>query len=222
MVETAIAADTARHAIENQVFFSGKFYFVFTILMFSAACAGSFISEFFRTRLKALAFKTGLTAAGPRLVTAPAGGEKDKSETAGEDWALKEFRTLRRFKLEELLTALFEIDFWLSRERDALIFKTPANTVPSPINTIHLIPSLYFPELEPAAMAVVDAYRNHLDWIASIQEQLQAAEKETDRTAVLVHYNRQYQENCQPLFRAIKSMEDKARSVMKNVIGMEF
>ena len=44
-MNAAMASETARQVIDSQIFFSGKFYFVFTVLMFSAACAGSFVSE---------------------------------------------------------------------------------------------------------------------------------------------------------------------------------
>lgn len=223
-MDAAIASETAKQAIENQVFFNGKFYFVFMILVFSAACAGSFFGEFFRGRIKAFALKTGFDITPPRRQNVSGTAEMDKgtASSASEDWALKEFKTLRRYKLEELLTALFEIDYWLSKERDALIFRTAANTDPSPINTIHLISSLYFPELLAEAKAVVGAYRDHMDWIIGMQEKLQSIKKETEHTDMLLNYKKQYSDNGQPLSRAIKTLEDKARSVMKNVIGMDF
>jgi len=221
-MDAAIASETAKQAIENQVFFNGKFYFVFMILVFSAACAGSFFGEFFRGRIKAFAVKTGFVITPSRHQNVSETAERNKGQGPTEDWALKEFKTLRRYKLEELLTALFEIDYWLNKERDALIFRTAANTDPSPINTIHLISSLYFPELLAEAKAVVGAYRDHMDWIIGMQEKLQSIKKETEHTDMLLNYNKQYQDNGQPLSRAIKALEDKARSVMKNVIGMDF
>jgi hypothetical protein len=221
-MNTAVAYETARQMIDSQVFFSGKFYFVFTVLMFSAACAGSFISEFFRGRIRMFAFKTRYGVIPHRREEAPPADVDDKSRAERKDWALREYNTLRRYKLEELLTALFELDHWLERERDVMIFRPSAETAPPPINTIHLIASLYFPELDVEAVAVVGAYRDHVAWIEEFREKLEAAPRGPEHEAILAVYDMQYCENGQPLAAAVKALEEKARLVMKNVIGMGF
>lgn len=110
---------------------------------------------YFNRRLSSFASKTGeieaitskfeqLTA---QLKSNTETVEGVRTEIAHGDWVAREWKALRRQKLEQLLENVFAITGWQEVYRLEKIFQSKISAGDSPITKIELIGLLYFPEL---------------------------------------------------------------------------
>jgi hypothetical protein len=79
--------------------------------------------------------------------------------------AEREFRRDRREKLERLVLAAYELDVWLKREENFILFRGTENLETCPLAVVETGASLFFPELDKEAQtlsATVKAYRKWL------------------------------------------------------------
>jgi hypothetical protein len=86
-----------------------------------AAGAGAFFGEYFKTRGKHLATKADFDALQKQLRANTELVETIKAEVGQRDWARREWTNLRRIKLEALLAAVDNCEFYLERYRGAAI-----------------------------------------------------------------------------------------------------
>jgi hypothetical protein len=71
----------------------------------------------------------------------------------------------KREKLENLVSAIFDLEPWLKKEENCYLFSQPENLEPSPTARITTIAVLYFPDMESDAaelMAATDDHRSQL------------------------------------------------------------
>jgi hypothetical protein len=121
------------------------------LLMLAIATVGFFLAYHIRSFAK----RTGEITANEakfeelqrqlRLTTTAT--EEIKLALNHEDWITREWRTLRRTKLEELLQAIYEVGHWQLVNRDVILFNSERDPGPSPITSVRLLSTLYFPEL---------------------------------------------------------------------------
>ena len=106
--------------------------------------------------------------------------ETIKAEIAHGDWATREWKTLRRLKLEELLQAMLEQKNWGDVYSSELIFGNSIKAGPPPVNNVELIGLLYFPELENEIFTYCQAHQElkilTLEYSASIAGEISKAE----------------------------------------------
>lgn len=110
---------------------------------------------YFSSRLSAFASKTGeieaittkfdqLTA---QLKANTETVESVRTEIAHGDWVAREWKTLRRQKLEQLLENVLATKEWQEAYRSETVFQSKISAGVSPVAQIELIGLLYFPEL---------------------------------------------------------------------------
>lgn len=73
---------------------------------------------------------------------------KVNAAVSHDDWVLREWKVLRRTKLETLLTKVFEVHPWQSDHVRKELFDRELDPGQSPVSQIQLITLLYFPELK--------------------------------------------------------------------------
>lgn len=140
----------------------------------------AFVLFYFNRRLASYASKTGEIAAitgqfealTKQLKANTHTVEIVKAEIAHGDWATREWKTLRRLKLEELLQAMLEQNNWSDVYGSELIFGDSIKAGPPPVNNVELIGLLYFPELDNEIFAYCQAHQKlkilTLDYSAKI------------------------------------------------------
>ncbi|BAV32928.1 hypothetical protein SCL_0606 [Sulfuricaulis limicola] len=76
---------------------------------------------------------------------------------------------VEREKLENLVSAIFDLELWLKKEENCYLFSHPENLEPSPAARITTIAVLYFPDMEPAAAQLMVATDNHRSLLMDIR-----------------------------------------------------
>lgn len=84
--------------------------------------------------------------------------EKVKVEIAHGDWAVREWKTVRRVKLELLLENVYKDEEWRSTFSSQRIYKGKVDPGGSPIPQIKIIGLLYFPELSVVVREFCEAH----------------------------------------------------------------
>ncbi len=80
----------------------------------------------------------------------------------------REHKKLMREKAEEMLQGLYEHRDWYDAQRNAMLFRNVDFDVPSPLDRVHAIQYLYFPELTQAIKVLNQRF---MDLQSSLYEQ---------------------------------------------------
>jgi hypothetical protein len=120
----------------------------------------------------------------------------------GNDLALK------RDKLEELMTAVYELLFWLDREKSARLFNAPVRPEEAPVKKVMALARLYFPELAGAATTLYSVYSRVMIGLLRCELFLAQAEgDENRRREILGEWQKQYLALLSELSEATRAME---------------
>jgi hypothetical protein len=161
--------------------------------------------------------------------------ETVKTEIAHGDWAAREWKTLRRTKLEQLLEKTNEMKAWQMLFQSERIFDSKITAGMSPEPQVELIGLLYFPELRESLYSFC---RTHdeiviliLNWakeLATPQAQMNAALAQKDSPALvkasseMIELRGKYFEEMKVIYQrqleAKSELEKKAKEVFHNIV----
>lgn len=114
-----------------------------------AAAIGAFLGKYLGKKGEQLATKEDFAELTAQLHRNTALIEDVKAEVGYKDWIRKEWVTLQRIKLEELVRKLHESEDFLDRlQHHALVGKLISESTHQPVDEIASIAALYFPRLE--------------------------------------------------------------------------
>ena len=149
-------------------------YVVLVALLAVSGAVSAFVSSYLRKRAETFATKADFDELLSQMRATTEAAESVKSVIAKIDWAEREWRTLRRIKLEELIAAMHAATHWLDKEVDARLFLEPMPSDASPIWKIEALSSLYFPEIQSEASAFDLIYAQYRSWVIDVQAELSA------------------------------------------------
>jgi hypothetical protein len=128
------------------------------VLTLLAAGIGAFFGEYLRARGKHLATRADFNNLQDQLRANTELVEAIKSDVGQRDWVAREWRSLRRSKLEQLLEKKHDCDEYLDRYRDSVIDRKKFDARDE-IAALETIVDLYFPELRNEASAYISICR---------------------------------------------------------------
>ncbi|HEY6898381.1 MAG TPA: hypothetical protein VI279_14065 [Rhodocyclaceae bacterium] len=150
-------------------------YAILAALLVISGAVSAYGANYLRKRAETYATKADFDELLRQLRATTAAAESVRSEIAKADWAEREWKTLRRVKLEELLTAMHAATHHLDTEQNARFFDEELPTDASPIWKVEALSSLYFPELSLQASAFSLMFAQYRSWVIDVQAQLSTA-----------------------------------------------
>ena len=190
-------------------------YVAILCITFLSSALGFYASSYFRKtgEIAALGAKMDETMTQLKITTEVT--EAARTAIQHADWHAREWKTLRRVKLEELLSSVYQVRSELPGYYRMLLESEMLPPNQPPIWKLMALPGLYFPELLAESQAVVErtqrvvdrALRKRADHIAQLLLTCQDPEwreKERAISSTLIH----------PLDEAIKEIETKAARLM--------
>jgi len=120
------------------------------LLVAIAALSGvatAFFSSYFRRRGETYATKADFSELLAQLRETTKAAEDVRSEISHADWKSKEWKTLRRIKLEELMLFLYETRDWIADQASVKMFGSEPSSLTDQQARLDLTARLYFPEL---------------------------------------------------------------------------
>lgn len=223
-MDASTVAAIAQKIVEDQFLLNWKFYLIQLGIVLLAVAAANFLSAYFKGRGASLATKADFDELLRQLRATTETTESIRRTISHEDWSIREFKMLRRSKLEELMLALYDAHHWLAKERNASLYAEPANETADPMNRVKVIAGLYFPELHVEILQFQTAYWAYQSWANDAKAKLlplrltNPDQYVVELPLVVANYSHVYQ----PLLLATTVAEQKARVVMKEVIGVDF
>jgi len=129
----ALVREIAQQIVREQLLENWLFYGILLAVLLIGSVASAFIGSYIRKRGETYATKADLAELVAQLRATTQAAEEIKTAIAHTDWTAKEWKTIRRIKLEELVGAVYSLREWLEKETQVRIYEekpTNGNSVP--------------------------------------------------------------------------------------------
>jgi hypothetical protein len=186
-----------------------------------SAGIGAYFGEYLRTKGKNLATKEDFESLKDQLRENTELVENIKADVGQRDWAAREWRNVRRIKLEEMLTKMHDCEEFTDRFRNTCMDGNPP-TERNPIGEMETLGTLYFPELKSLVDAYGAAHRQHIIFGIELVQGLMAAG--TDSTARQTHFSKymgEFQKRTTASSVARNGLNATARQLVVQVAGID-
>ncbi|MBX3628125.1 MAG: hypothetical protein KF892_24155 [Rhizobacter sp.] len=216
----SIVREIAEQIVREQIVGNWKLYAVLGALWLVASAAGGWLSTYIKKRAETYATKADLKEVLAQLKATTEATEQVKVAISHSDWSSKEWKTLRRVKLEELLETAYSLEHWMDEQRNAWMFDAKKSEQRNPIDKLNLLGTLYFPELKDEVLAVVRTHRAaYLELIEASKKALAAGKDLAAREAVFVDFLERWQQLFAATHKSLVDLTEKAPSLLKQITG---
>ena len=163
--------EIAETVVREQLLENWKFYLLLLAITLVATVGSAFLTNYIRKRAETYASKADLLELVRQLEATTKAAEEVKTAISHADWSTREWKSLRRTKLEELLTTVYDVRHWLDVDMNVRFFNEKKTEAKSPIWKLEVVSRLYFPELHEETRELSLVYTQYTHWMLSIQEQ---------------------------------------------------
>jgi hypothetical protein len=230
----ATAHELAQQIANQAVLANFKFWLAFGCLNIAIAFVCGALTGYATKRGQNLATKADFQELLNQTKRTTTEVEAIRSDISLGEWTEKEYRSLRRVKLEELIFAAYEGTYWVKNVNNELLYQTIDDdklpeTSQSPMVKACVVSGLYFPELREAVGLVEAAHDRYLKWtqlcrIRISEAKINALRKAGDglhvhhaKMAVYEEINSELEQYYSPLLIALRALEANAYALMNNV-----
>lgn len=219
-MQEQVIREIAQQILREQFFENWMMYALLVAVAFLSSVASAYLVKYIGKRAETHATKADLEEVLRQIRKTTEVTEEVRTSISHADWVTREWKAIRRTKLEELLEHAYATDNWLYQQRGKWIFDKADNNLSSPTNRVSQLATLYFPELSVESSALVLAERNVLSWIIKTAIALNAAGKDLSvRQVVFDQAISEWEPLYTAVHKAISAIAAKAPSVMKEITG---
>lgn len=213
--------EIAEQIFREEILLNGYFYLLMFAVLLVGTIASTFITSYIRKRAETYATKADLEQLVQQLRATTKAAEEIKTAVAYSDWATREWKTLRRVKLEELVAAVYAVKDWLDKDMNVRFFKERRESDTTPTWKLELISKLYFPELSKETYALMHVYYTYTSWLIDVEQEISAAGLDLNkRKAVIAATGPEFKTHHTNLLESVTAIELKAPMVMKEIVGV--
>jgi hypothetical protein len=196
-------------------------YAVLVALVAVSGVVSAFVTTYLRKRAETFATKADFEELLLQVRASTEASESVKSAIAKSDWAEREWRTLRRTKLEELMTAMHQATHWLDKEMDARFFDEPMPTDLSPIWKVEVLSTLYFPEIQSESNAFGLEFSKYRSWVVNVHADLLAAQQDAVHRRLVFNKRLPEMKEMRPkVLASAQLLTQSASKLMREVTGV--
>ncbi len=116
----ALLKEIALQVVQQGLLSNWRFYAILLPLIFISGAAGAYLGKYFGKRGELYATKADFDEILRQLAKTTEVAEQVRSAVSHADWAAREWKTIRRIKLEELVQCAISVDEWLDYKLSAL------------------------------------------------------------------------------------------------------
>lgn len=203
--------------LSEQILHNWKFYTLMFATTSLGSIAGSFLSSYARKRGEALATKADFHHLLTQLEATTKTAEEVKAAVQHSDWLAREWKSIRRSKLEALLEATYAARHWLDSFKNRWLFSSTDEPNADPMDKVQQLAALYFPELSLQVTTLNAAHAVAKSWMLQVGQELHRAgqdlvQRQTIFDARLPDFGALYQAEL----RAISDLENAAAALMSS------
>lgn len=215
----ALIREIAQQIFHEQILLNWKFYLIFMLLILVASCGSAFVASYFKKRGETYATKADFDELLNQLKQTTKSTEEIKIAVSHADWITKEWKTLRRIKLEELMATIYELSQWLSHEHDERLFNGVKNKEISPLWKAKTISDLYFPELSSAMLLLSSTLLAFQSWSIDFQAKNHGVIDPVHLQANVNAMLTEYKMHSDKLSLAITNFASKTPHLMQEIVS---
>lgn len=181
---------------------------------------GGYLLSYSKRRGEALATKADLADVLRQLEQTTRISEEVKANISHSSWVQREWVSIRRLKLEELLSTAYALDQWLEFQKQRWVFGETIEgdeTLPQKLQSIG---TLYFPEMNVETQAVWQAFANCQMLILKLGPTAAIAKLEKNVVsykAALEAFSQGWLEQYAPTRTALAALEKRAAQLMQEI-----
>ena len=184
-MQEQLIREIALQIVREQFFENWMLYALVAALALLSSVAGAFLVNYVRKRAETYATKADLDEVLRQIRKTTEVTEEVRTSISHADWVTREWKSIRRTKLEELLEQTYATEHWLDQQRGMWMFQKEDKSLPSPADKVSQLTTLYFPELAEESRLLALAQREAFSWIIdTAQKSLAAGNDITARQAV--------------------------------------
>lgn len=218
-VTDTLIQDLAEQIVLEQVLLNWRFWAVAIALLVVATAGSAFLAAYFTRRGQNHADRADLGPILQQLRATTDAAERVRVEILHADWSTKEWKTLRRTKLEELFHLVYDTRFWVEACADVKVFGHNKPQSADPLPKLEILSRLYFPELLSEVLAFSLTVRELNVLISNTSfELLRVREDNNARLDALKAFSEQWKPLYKKKLEQILVLEKKAPDVIKAVI----
>jgi hypothetical protein len=233
-VTAELVREIAEQIVQEQLLLNWRFYGLLAAIALVVHVLGNFVSSYARKRGETLATKSDMQEILNQLKTTTQATEEIKASVSHSDWVSREWKQVRRLKLEELMSTAYSLDKWLDQNRDKWILQREVEPEHDPVDRVTMLGALYFPELKAEVQAVTTTHRGALsailraspkvraaeaDWKAKAANVDEAAKAKAVYQAALDEFAGKWMAVYQPAIAATAALAAKAAKLMQEIGG---
>lgn len=219
MTETVIR-ELASSIAREQFLLQWPFYLLLLAITLAAGFGSAYVGAYARRRGEALATRADFEALLSQLKATTAVAEEVKVRVSHADWISRESRTVRRIKLEELMTAVHDLQEWQSAQLHNQLFNGAPAVGPAPAAKLERLASLYFPELRLAVLKVTQAHgRMMVGLWDGMENVLKATGNPEAEKAARAQVSAAWHEGHRDWLQITGNLEEEARVVMEKLLA---
>jgi hypothetical protein len=212
--------EIADQIVQEHLLLNWKFYAILIALGLIGHVVGDWLSSYVRKRADTFATKADMHELLNQLKATTQTAEEIRTAISHSDWVSREWKQVRRLKLEELLSTAYSLDLWLEQSRAKWVYKESIAYQLDPIDKVKMLGSLYFPELKSEVDSVVYTHRAAMSEILRSARKVQAAGMDlpTRQTAL-----NEFAANWSALYpiarAAVQLLEEKSSMLLQEIVG---
>lgn len=201
--------------VQGTILQNWRFYGLVAATALVASILGNLISSYARKRGETLATKADFNEILHQLRASTKAAEDIKASVQHSDWSAREWKVVRRTKLEELLDSAYAAEHWLEACRKRWMLHTLTELGPDPTDKVKRLAALYFPELALEAAQLSAAQRAAISWnVSSGQKLLAAGQDLAAQQRVFDSTLTTWLQHHQAVIRSVSELEGKATDLM--------
>jgi hypothetical protein len=202
----------ATDIVQNAMLKNGWFHFLTLCLAFVGSTLGAFSFAYFRKKGENLATKTDFESILQQVKSTTAATEEIRDRIFNQSITEREFRSLRRSKLEELLVAANESLNWLNEN----VFPSGSSAISEmgPAYKVSIMSLLYFPELEMQSAKFMSVYYDIEIRLREHEQEINKPLNEAQRNAVMHRFRSDYAPLVERHHEAKREILEAAREIV--------
>jgi hypothetical protein len=213
-VTETLTSELALQIVQQGLIENWKFYAIFLGLLLLSSAARILLDKYLGKRAEVYATRSDLDEIVRQLKATTELTEQVKAAVSHADWLAREWKAIRRTKLEELVVSAISLTQWLDHQRSVSFFQLEQKNPAPPADRVDMLTSLYFPELRSESAALVHAQNAAHAWITSVASKSLLTSSMSEREAVLLGASPEWLPLHGAARSAVAQVKAKAASVM--------
>jgi hypothetical protein len=184
----ALIREIAERIVNEQLLLNWRFYLALLGVAIISSAVVAYAGAYLRKRGEAYATKADFAELLKQLKATTTAAEEAKTLISHADWSSREWKTIRRVKLEEILSSVYALENWVIQKLTHLMDNklVISSLYEAPLSQLRQLCALYFPELQPEVQAISICIKDYANRLTDLQLSIEKARENRETQLQLI------------------------------------